>query len=57
MSDVKVEVAIPSELAIPDAEKESLKKEFTAAIQGVLDKHAATSGKNVGIAMEWKARP
>ena len=55
MSDMKVEVAIPHDLAIPEPDKENLKKEFTAAIRGVLDKHAATHGKNVGVALEWKA--
>jgi hypothetical protein len=55
MSDMKVEVAIPHDLGIGEPDKENLKKEFTAAIRGVLDKHAATHGKNVGVALEWKA--
>ena len=54
MSDMKVEVGIPQDVPIADADKENLKKEFTAALRGVIDKHAATRGKNVGVAMEWK---
>jgi hypothetical protein len=44
MSGLKVEVAIPQDLAIPDADKENLKKEFTAAMRGVLDKACSHPG-------------
>jgi hypothetical protein len=57
MSEMKVEVVIPADISLPEKDKENLKKEFTAAIRGVLDKHVATQGKNVGVALEWKAKP
>ena len=48
-----MDVSIPSSLTEKD--KADLKQQFTAAIKGVLDKHAATSGKQVNVSLFWKS--
>lgn len=53
--EVKTEVTIPASLGLSDTDKEDLKKQFTAALQGVLDQHAATRGKHVRPSLFWKA--
>ena len=45
----QVNIGFPKGVHLTPEQKAELKKEFHAAITGVLNKHAATTGKNVSV--------
>ena len=53
-TEIRTEVNIPSSLGLDDKTKADLKKQFEAAMQGVLDKHAVTKAKQANVSLFWK---
>jgi hypothetical protein len=53
--EIRAEVDIPSSLGLDDQAKTDLKKQFTAALRGVLNQHAVTKAKQANVSLFWKS--
>ncbi|HZD51025.1 MAG TPA: hypothetical protein VE178_19950 [Silvibacterium sp.] len=53
--EIKTEVHIPSSMGLDDKTKTELKKEFEAALQGVLSQNPITKAKHAVVALHWKS--
>ncbi len=54
-NEIKAEVNLPSTLGLDDKTKTELKKEFEAALQGVLNQNAVTKAKQATVSLHWKS--
>jgi hypothetical protein len=54
-NEIKAEVNLPSSLGLDDKTKTELKKEFEAALQGVLNQNAVTQSKQATVSLHWKS--
>ena len=52
--EIKTEVHLPASLGLDDKTKDDLKKQFEAALQGVLNQNAVTKAKQASVSLFWK---
>jgi hypothetical protein len=53
-TEIRTEVDIPPSLGLDDKTKGDLKKQFEAALQGVLNQNAVTKAKQASVSLFWK---
>jgi hypothetical protein len=54
-NEIKAEVNLPSSLGLDEKTKTELKKQFEAALQGVLNQNAVTKPKHATVTLHWKS--
>jgi hypothetical protein len=54
-NEIDAEVNLPSSLGLDEKTKTELKKQFEAALQGVLNQNAVTKSKHATVTLHWKS--
>jgi hypothetical protein len=54
-NEINAELNLPSSLGLDEKTKAELKKQFEAALQGVLNQNAVTKSKHATVALHWKS--